>query len=112
MDAEPVDWFLTLAAINHRSAGKPSSDSPSLADGLPLLRPVGPEREMVAALLRFVACGLTFGSTLDEMEAVALDELERARKLAAKQQRYRWIIPPTTAEEAAEASSRANAAAS
>ena len=68
--------------------------------------------EICAVGLSIFQRGLTFGSTLDEMEAVALDELERARKLAAKQQRYRWIIPPTTAEEAAEASSRANAAAS
>jgi hypothetical protein len=45
------------------------------------------DREMVIALLAFVACGLKYGSPLEEMEAVALDELERARKLAAQKQR-------------------------
>jgi hypothetical protein len=69
------------------------------------------EREMVAALLGFVVCGLEYGSTLEEMKAVVLDELERARKAAAKKQRCRWVIPPTVAEEAVKASSQATAAA-
>jgi hypothetical protein len=42
------------------------------------------EREMVAALLGFVACGLECGSTLEEMEAVAFDEMDRARQSAEK----------------------------
>jgi hypothetical protein len=46
-----------------------------------------PEREIVAALLGFVACGLQFGSTLEEMEAIVLDEVERARRSAEKSRR-------------------------
>jgi hypothetical protein len=42
---------------------------------------------MVAALLGFVACGLECGSTLEEMEAVAFDEMDRARQSAEKSRR-------------------------
>jgi hypothetical protein len=65
---------------------------PEPAEPLSSLRLIGPEREMVAALLGFVACGLAYGSTLDQMQSIALDELERARKIAAKNQpRKFWI---------------------
>ena len=71
---------------------KSASESPGPADRLSSLRLTGPERKIVAALLGFVACGLAYGSTLDQMQAIALDELERARKLAAKHQpRKFWI---------------------
>jgi hypothetical protein len=42
------------------------------------------ERETVAALLGFVVCGLKCGSTLEQMQAIAMDELERSRKAAEK----------------------------
>ena len=42
------------------------------------------DRETVAALLGFLACGLKYGSSLDQMQAIVLDELERARKAAEK----------------------------
>jgi hypothetical protein len=42
---------------------------------------------MVAALLGFVASGLGFGSTLQDMEAVAFNELERARRSAERHRR-------------------------
>jgi hypothetical protein len=45
------------------------------------------EQEMVAALLGFVACGLGCGSTLEQMEAVAFVEIERARQSAEKSRR-------------------------
>jgi hypothetical protein len=67
-------------------------DVRSPADRLSSLRLIGPEREMVAALLGFVACGLACGSTLDQMQAIAFAELERARKLAAKNQRRTFRI--------------------
>ena len=108
--AESANSLLPQPTIEHRSVEKPTSESRRPADGLSSLRLVGPEREMVAALLGFVACGLAYGSTLDQMEAIALDELERARKAAAKKQRYRWIVAPTAAEKAARASSPAAAA--
>jgi hypothetical protein len=69
-----------------------------------VLRLDGPDRQMVAALLAFVACGLTCGSTLEQMEAVAFDELLRAGRLAAKKHHYKWIIPVTTAEKATRSS--------
>jgi hypothetical protein len=62
----------------------PTGDSPKPAEGIAALRLAGPERERVAALLGFVACGLEYGSTLQDMEAVAFDELERARRSAEK----------------------------
>jgi hypothetical protein len=63
---------------------------PQPAEDTALLRPDDPDREMVAALLGFVAYGLAYGSTLEEMQAIALDELERARQLAAKQRRRKF----------------------
>jgi hypothetical protein len=45
------------------------------------------ERETVAALLGFVVCGLKCGSTLEQMQAIAMDELERSRKAAEKSRR-------------------------
>ncbi len=48
--------------------------------------------ELTAALLGFVACGLQFGASLEEMETAVFDELERARKLAAKNQRRTFRI--------------------
>ena len=88
---------------------KPVGGSTRPADGIALLRLVGPEREIVAALLAFVACGLTCGSTLDQMEAVAFNELLRAGKLAAQKRHYRWIIPVTAAEKATTSSPKATA---
>jgi hypothetical protein len=81
---------------------------PKSAERTALLRLDGPDRQMVAALLAFVACGLACGSTLDQMQAVAFDELLRAGKLASKKRHYRWLIPATAAEKA-KASSRAAA---
>ena len=82
--------------------------SPGLEERNALLRLDDPDRNTVAALLSFVACGLACGSTLEQMQAIALDELERARKAAAKKQRFRWVVPPTAAEQAARASSRSS----
>jgi hypothetical protein len=82
---------------------------PKSAERTALFRLVGPEREIVAALLAFVACGLTCASTLEQMEEVAFDELHRAGKLASKKRHYRWFIPATAAEKAAKASSPAAA---
>jgi hypothetical protein len=45
------------------------------------------ERKTVAALLGFVVCGLKCGSTLEQMQAIAMDELERSRKAAEKSRR-------------------------
>jgi hypothetical protein len=50
------------------------------------------DRETVIALLAFVACGLKYGSTLEEMVAVVHEELDRARKLAAKQRRRKFDL--------------------
>jgi hypothetical protein len=44
------------------------------------------DRELVAALLGFTAWGLQW-CTLDEMRAMVLDDLERARQLAEKNRR-------------------------
>lgn len=82
---------------------------PKSAERTALLRLAAADREIVAALLAFVACGLACGSTLDQMEAVAFNELLRAGKLAAKKRHYRWIIPVTAAEKATTSSPKAAA---
>jgi hypothetical protein len=55
-----------------------------MEEGTALLRLDGPDRDTVKALLSFVAFGLAHRSNLDQIEAIALNEIERARKAAAK----------------------------
>jgi hypothetical protein len=85
--AESVDSFSLQPAINHRSGGKPSGDSRKPTDGIALLRLTGSERQTVAALLGYVAWGLEYGRTLEEMEVAALQEIERAHRSEEKSRR-------------------------
>ena len=72
--ADSTDSFLSRPAI-----GQPESPT----EGLDL------------ALLRFVRCLVSYGATLDEIHAMALADLERARRGAEKMRRQmlrRWQL--------------------
>jgi hypothetical protein len=85
--AVSLDSLLPQPAHHQRPNEGPTGGSPRPVDCIASLRLTGPERELLAALLGYVAWGLEYGKTLQEMEAAALLELERAHQSAEKSRR-------------------------
>jgi hypothetical protein len=90
--AESVDSFSQQPAIGQPDRGNLTSES------------ARPFEDVDLALLRFVACLIQFGLTLDQAGTVVCAELERAEALASKRRPRRyWVSGPYLVSGPAEA---------